>query len=357
MINKGGDDMSLITEEKAKMRFVSTSRGTIVVGHICNECIYNKGKYATFGEHPEICFFNKTESCSNKMPYYFFQSRSNTSVVVFSKGRIPFELPKANTEAVRELKEELILAIKQLESFENSVLCARYGTTDETKGFYDIENVLFYNIGTKKFNVLAKQSIAFAAVSESEIIKMRKQWNIPEEYCHYYEYTLLPELVPPSQTKGLLASWENISFCKCTGLTPFASWNSIKEEANNIKIYDRIYCDNGDKFALVLEIEKPQKAKFSIMTAMKPLLDGLICAFHNSNFEKEEVECFSQKLGCDRDKIQSAELNVLGERQSKYIQIYCDNLKWNPADDLCQCVTISIIEGNEWRLSGKIYKT
>lgn len=147
----------------------------------------------------------------------------------------------------------------------------------------------------------------------SEIRKLHKQWNIPEEYSHYYEYTLTSEPLP--QVNGLLAEWEDIPFCKCTGLTPFASWNSIKEEAAGIKIHDRINCDNDDEFSLVLEIERPKQVEFSIMTAMKPLLDGLICAFHSSDFREDEVACFSQKLMCDRDKIQNESLDVLGKRE------------------------------------------
>ena len=220
--------MKYENSNKTKLRFVGTSHGTIVLGHICDDCIYNNAKFSCFGEHPKICFFDQTARCSARKPYYFFQSRSTKSVAIFSKWRIPFELPKVNTDAIKDFKTELTLALKLLQPFENSFLCARYGTTDVTKKFFDIENVLFYNIGTKNFNALTKQRIAFAAIPCSEIEKIRNQWNIPEDYSHYYEYTLLPEPMPLPQEKTLLAEWENISFCKCTGLTPFASWNSIR---------------------------------------------------------------------------------------------------------------------------------
>lgn len=348
--------MKYETTSKAELRFVGTSHGTTLVGNLCSQCIYNNAEFSVFGEHPQICCFDITETCSSKTPYFFFKSRSNSSVVVFSKGRIPFELPKANAESIKQLKTEIVLALEQLKPFGDSVLCARYGTTDPTKGFFDIENVLLYNIGTRNFNTLSKHGIVFASIPCSEIKKLRDQWDIPDEYVHYYEYTLLPGPIPLPQAKVLLAEWEKLPFCKCTGLTPFAAWNAIKNEAANITVYDRINCDKGDCFSLVLEIEKPRQAKFRIMTAMKPLLDGLICAFQNSDFESDEIEYFSHKLQCGKDKFQSQSLNVLGNRQSKYIQIYRNNVKWNPADDLCHYVCISIKEGNNWRLSGKIYK-
>ncbi|MBQ8783718.1 MAG: hypothetical protein IJZ57_08110 [Clostridia bacterium] len=341
--------------ERAMLRFVSTSHGTTVAGHICSECVYNKGKYASFGEHPEICIFDKTDACSAKTPYFFFRIRNERSVALFSKGRIPFDCSKTDTELLKILKKELVLALKLLQSFENSVLCAKYGTTDEAKNYFDVENVLFYNVGTSIFNSLTQQGVKFSHISSFEIAKLQKQWNIPEEYSHYYEYTLHSKPLLPPQMKNPLAEWDNIRFCKCVGLTPLMVWKTIKDEAVNIQIYDKINCDYGDNFSLFLEIEKPKQVKFSIMTAMKPLLDGLICAFHNSDFEESEVDYFSQKLKCNRDKIKSKELNILGERKSKYIQIYRNNVKWNPADDMCQHVTISIKEGNLWKLSGKIY--
>ena len=50
-------------------------------------------------------------------------------------------------------------------------------------------------------------------------------------------------------------------------------------------------------------------------------------------------------------------MDILGRRESKYLQIYRDNVKWNPADDLCNYVDIAIKDGDEWSVSGKIYST
>ena len=37
-------------KDLAKLRFVGTSKGTTCVGHICDECISNGGKYSSFGK-------------------------------------------------------------------------------------------------------------------------------------------------------------------------------------------------------------------------------------------------------------------------------------------------------------------
>ena len=50
-----------MTEEKEKLRFVSTAKGTLFVGDICDECIENDAKYSIFRETPLLCPFKKME--------------------------------------------------------------------------------------------------------------------------------------------------------------------------------------------------------------------------------------------------------------------------------------------------------
>ena len=339
-------------EEKTKLRFVSTNKGTTIIGKLCDFCIYENGKYTSFGEQPETCSFT-TNICINQMPYYFFIKKNEQSIIVFSQFRIPFDMPKSGAEIIKIFKNDLIKAINNLKPFENCILEARYGTTK--KSFYDVENILFYNIGTSKFKPFTNQGVVFSAVSEEEIIDLRNKYNIPDEYAHYYEYKLIKNKKQKEFT-SLLAELKNISL-KCLGITPATTWKTIKTNENNIQVYNSIDCDCGDTFSIVLEIKKPKNSSFNIMTAMKPLLDGLICAFHNSQFTEDELEYFSQKLNCNKSLLIKNSINVLGERKSKYLQIYRNNVKWNPADDLCNYVAISVKDGNGWSINGNIYST
>lgn len=50
-------------------------------------------------------------------------------------------------------------------------------------------------------------------------------------------------------------------------------------------------------------------------------------------------------------------ISVLGDRQSKFLQAYRGNVKWNPADDLCDYVAIKVQDGSAWNVSAKIYST
>ncbi len=340
-------------EEKAKSRFVSTAKGTVLVGHICDNCIENNAKYADFREHFLLCPFKEMDKCINHKPYYFFQTKNEQSIIVFSQRRIPFDMPKSGREIIKAFKNDLIKAISSLQAFENCILQARYGTTK--KSFYDVENVLFYNIGTTYFKPFAENGVVFSTVEEKEIVDLRKKYNIPDEYAHYYEYRII-EKKKQKEFNSLLAEFKNMPL-KCLGSTPATIWGTIRTNESNIEIHNSIDCDFGDTFSIVLEITKPKNVSFNIMTSMKPLLDGLICAFHSSQFTEDELEYLAKTLNYHKGLFSDNSIDILGERESKYLQKYRNRVKWNPADDLCTYVDIFIKDGNDWSVSGKIYST
>ncbi len=341
-------------EELKELRFVGTSAGTICVGKICDECIYNSGKFSVFGKQPSACCFDETEKCFDGNPYYIFTARDKNKVSIFSKFRVPFDMPKVGAKERKILKQDIKSAVKNLEALENGILQARYGTTEE-KSFYDIENILFYNIGTANFKKSAKNGVTFSKVEKQEMNTLRKKYNIPDEYEHYYEYAITQKH-QAQEFPSLLAEWRSISL-KCVGLTATTSWKNFKENEKAIQLYDKIDCNEKDTFSLVLEIEKPKNLRFNIMTAMKPLLDGLICAFHSSQFSKNELVYFAQKLNCNEEFLTSERIEILGERKSKFVQEYRNGVKFNPADDLCDYVFITVKEGESWAISGKIYSS
>ena len=65
----------------------------------------------------------------------------------------------------------------------------RYGSTDTINVFYDVENVLFYNIWTAVFKDLVKFGISFSSLEEAEIKKILEQYG--SEYSCIYEYSLI----------------------------------------------------------------------------------------------------------------------------------------------------------------------
>lgn len=340
-------------KDLSKLRFVGTSKGTACVGYICDLCVFNGGKYSLFGKNPECCCFDEAENCLEHMPNYFFLKRDENNVVVFSRFRVPFDIPKRNKEIFISLKNAIINAIIDLKSEKDFILQARYGTT-EKKSFYDVENVLFYNIGTKNFKAFTNCGVVFAKALKSEIVALRKKFNIPDEYAHYYEYKLTANCMD-EKNGWLLAEINDVSI-KCIGVKPATVWKALRQK-NKIVVYDTIETDKRDTFALVLDIHKPQGVRFNIMTAIKPLLDGLICALHSSDFNKKELTDFAQIIGCEKELFIGDSISVLGNRDKKFLQSYRGNVKWNPADNLCDYVSINVQDGLDWNVSAKVYST
>lgn len=283
-------------------------------------------------------------------PHYVFVQKDKHGFAIFSKFRIPFD--KTKHAIINNLKNDIIQSIKLLDSDNKTILLARYGTTRK-QGFYDIENILFYNIGTTHFNSLTKNGLMFSTVTSKELTNLHKKYNIPSDYYHYYEYSIIdsPKRVNFGYT---LAKWKNISL-KLSGLKTASVWLSFKQNKDLIEIFDKIDTYNGENFAIVLEIEKPRNIPLNLMTSLKPLLDGLICSFHSNEFDDNELEYFSKKLNCHTDTLLDNEKNVLGYRSSKYLQIYRNNIRWNPADEFCNQVIIKVREGRCWNLSGTLY--
>lgn len=339
---------------KARLRFTSSSKGTVVVGHICEECINNKGKFSVFAKHLGVCPFEETERCFDGNPYYIFAKREKNSFILFSKFRVPFDIPKSYSLRIKTLKNTIIQAVKDLQPTDDCLLQAKYGTTNK-KTFYDVENVLFYNIGTANFNDLTKKGVVFSSISDIEVDAVRKKYNISDEYSDYYEYTLIPKN-NLQNFEDLLVEFKKIPL-KCIGLHPTTVWKSLKAHKERFDVLEKIETNEKNTFAIILNIEKPQSERFNVMTAMKPLLDGLICSLHSSEFNETELKYFTDILKCDREVLTSNDISVLGDRKGNFIQVYRKNVKWNPADDLCDYVSINIIEGENWSLSGKIYST
>lgn len=285
---------------------------------------------------------------------FIFIEKSRCSVAMFSKFRIPFETAIGKKGLIDNLKSALLEAIRGLHPKQDCVLQARYGTTEQ-KSFYDVENVLFYNIGTSNFNRLANNGVGFCSITQNEILALRKKFNIPTEYKHFYEYKVVGNFTDKN-LGTLLAEAKNVTL-KCVGLNPPTVWTTFRNEKNKIAVFDRIETSKRDTFAIALDIQKPKVERFNIMTSIKPLLDGLICSLHHSEFSEDELVYFSQLFDCEKSFFVTDSISVLGERQNKFLQGFPNTKKWNPADELCDYVSIKVKDGATWNLNARIYST
>ncbi len=292
------------------------------------------------------------ETNSAETPF-LFAKRTGQEILLFSKFRVPFEA----TPKSKYLKKELLNAIKNMFANKEEFLQARYGVAQEGF-FYDVENVLFYNLGTANFNAFASCGIYFSKVDEKEIQKLQSLYCIPKEYCHFYEYRIIKALPNPNaESDILLAKWENIPL-NCKGVKPAFVWKTFKNSLEKISLIHTSNCENGYTFALSLTIEKPPRVPFKLMSAVKPLLDGLICSFHDSEFTEEHKDLFARILGCKKDLFEE-DTGILGSPKGNFLFPYNNGkgVKWNPADHLLNRVKITVLEGDSWNISGELYST
>lgn len=283
--------------------------------------------------------------------------KSDNYILALSKIRIPFDLyllKGERKENILSFRNELISAIKELSPNENQILIGKYGSTDKINIFFDVENILFYNIGTGNFKHTVFNGISFSSFNEQEIEQILGEYG--NEYSCIYEYSVIDKNENIFSKDDLIASWNQINMCKFLGSKPTDYWCAIKSNQDKIQVFDSIDTNNNDLFGLDLIIYVPNGKSVNIATAMKPFLDGLICAFHGEANMETDFDYLQEKVGCTENWLHNHTLSVLGTRQ--YLYKYRDNIKWNPADDLCKTVRITIESSNDenWKLSGRIIK-
>ena len=263
----------------------------------------------------------------------------NGSLIASSEERLNFE-PK---DWRKDFKKDLSNVIKELIPDEK-YLKAKLITSEED--FFDVENILFYNLGTSNFKKLDTKGVWFS-LERGENLNNKK-------YVHEYSFVdSFPEV------KGdIIAAWSNITIEKpTTGRKPLDYWIPFKQ-SKSIKTN----CVNyGGDSGLSIEIDKPKSEVLNITNIQKPLLDGLISVFHEAtNIDKEVVKYIDSKTSYSAEDIKgflsNNKIAVLPQRD--IIQKYREGIKWNPQDEKCTDVRIIVRETDEkfYKISGCIFK-
>lgn len=282
---------------------------------------------------------------------------NNKVVCKETNGYVPFEPKKQDAH---DLKEEIRKAVGQLEVGDNEVLLASYAESSP-KRKYDLENRLFYNIGSGAFSGIFctyPKEAAFVAASK------------PNNGQYIYKYEVVSEEeVEKKYLKGKtpIVKWQDIPIGPKQGKDdkPDRYYEAIRREADSIKIMiddpkpDHIL--DRAPFGIKIELTVPgsnKRLRPQPASVMKPLLDGVICAFHGEDGEKtkEAVQKRFQESGLKDEEIEkffkASKLNIFGNHN--YLT---KSNRWNPEDDRLQFGWIIVKrEGKEYKMGGSIYK-
>ena len=250
------------------------------------------------------------------------------SVEFWSVKRLPFEPDGWIKTARGELRE----AIGKLPLQAGEILHAVYRS--EERSFADVENILFYNVGTGRFAGLTSQGLRF----ERSFIAPPPHSSMPKDsslHYHWYAPSLPGETYAHWARGETLASWSVPS----VPLRPTPSagdvWLGMKEAPS---VTTSEISEPLDYFGLTVRVFLPAGATLNLTNLVKPLFDGIIAGMHSHDGSKldEVARRLATSLNAEPAHIRTALMDsrnaVLGKRRLLYPR--GTGIQWNPADDL-----------------------
>ena len=278
---------------------------------------------------------------------YKFLVNSEDKIELWSSERLKFE-PK---DWMIKMRDKLKCHLKySLKRNSNSYLYAVYSSKEGRNINFDIENILFYNVGVDSFKNLARDGIIFERKIESPA-----ELNIGDEllnFDHYMGYKVFNANIGDSdywERNKLLVSWLGAKIKNLkTNLPLYSVWREMKD--CETKVYNKYENDGPLGIRINLKVPKGWLG-FNFVTILKPLLDGVISSFHTHNGKDidEIVKRLSNKNPISPEYAKQLLLksgkDVLG--QKNLIWLWGDSLQWNPSDDLIYYGEINIDYSNK----------
>ena len=274
------------------------------------------------------------------------------AVFIESDFYIPFEPNKSKPQirySILRMQKDLKAALNQLVVDDGEILFATYSENDKSR-FYDVENMLFYNVGTSAFSSCCKQQLAF--MGDIERFAQKQPTDIDERYHYAYRIVGVEELSALLSEKRVLAQWQGLP--TDTGIPQSAARYYSAIRKNSPDVYMQGTLQAGKPFGITVDITLP--AECAPASVMKPVLDGLICAFHG---EAEGVDAVLEKLfGGSLTPVNQdcKRLHLFGDRN--YLSQYrgAKSFKWNPEDERLQFAWIRVHKGSQAEVGGMIYE-
>ncbi|MFT4295850.1 MAG: hypothetical protein QM582_10610 [Micropruina sp.] len=282
-------------------------------------------------------------------PTYAVRTRANT-VEAWSTVRLPFE-PKGK---LLELRTELRAALGSLVPAPGMQLHAVYGAADDQQ-FVDTENVLLYNVGTGAFRHLSRHAVVFER--SYSYPPPPEDSGMPQDQLRYQRYVIEASAVLQHwRPAGTIASFE---VGAASLKTPAAVWSAIRRSAPTPPLPS----ESPARFLVRLRIRDTRPSHATNLAGLvKPVLDGVISAFHSHAGEAEQVARRLADLGIGeydliRRWLADARWAALGPRQ--LVRPFGPRgVQWNPADDHCVAAAVTIDptpgDGPRWQLSGEL---
>lgn len=238
-------------------------------------------------------------------------------------------LPLEPTGQIAIARKQLVAAIRSLEVPKTVLLRASYHSLD--RAFFDLENVLFYNVGPGSFASATRSGLTFDRIRQAP-----PPAPTGERFAHYHEYTFIERAVI-----GLVDGRSSFVFPlpALSSSTPTHEiwWRAASALPLNIPPVNGL-------FRLRVDLGVPYTIT-NLAGVLKSLLDGIVSALH---FDPQPAVSTLLRLAA-RTKWEEREIMqrltsppnpVLGRR--RVVCDYRDFVKWDPADDRCESCVVTI---------------
>jgi hypothetical protein len=236
-------------------------------------------------------------------------SASDGDIHLWSDVRLPFE-PKG--EAL-QMRNELRDAVRALRG---PTLFAAF---EGAGGTFDLENVLFYNVGCSAFSGCGTERVRF----ERRFVVSTAPGRLPKPWHHWYS-TL--STAPAWVSNGRRTQLELSGAGKPPG-SAAAYWLA----AHSVRTPGDAWIDGP----LTLELHFSSSVALNLVDAAKKAIDGVLASLHQyagSRSDDVSTRAASQLgIAAEEAARMLAMSGPLGPRQ--FVWPFGQNLQWSPADD------------------------
>lgn len=208
-------------------------------------------------------------------PYVVAMDASGRSVSVWSVARLKFDQkPTWQTALVADLR----VALEGLHFQRGEILSATFTSPDTSS--VDVENVLFYNVGSAAF-ARTPQTLRFERAFDDPA-PPPMDLSGPANYLHSYACAA-PD-APPGHWRRLgsaFAQWRGVTPAKVTG--DRASWHVWAATCAAVDAGSaegsREALASADQFGISIDVEVPRKLAVTPVAAVKGVVDGIVAAY------------------------------------------------------------------------------
>lgn len=285
-------------------------------------------------------------------------SADHHSVEAWSLERLPFE-PK---DWKRQLRSDIREALQKLSFIPDYYLATLY--ISPVDQYCDVENIVFYNVGSTYFTRLARHGIRFERVFSQPPTPPNSAAN---GWRHYLSYALINKEIGFTYWEPicLLAKWEYLPCGMLTSSSKVASvwyWFKLGIGAGRVQ---RLVRSEGvhAKLGLKVTIHVSRSAGINLTSVIKPVFDGIVAAFnrHDGSDMNLVAKRLATDLSIDQKEViclsEDETMAILGTR--RLIWPRGSGVQWNPSDNLLVAGELSLVDHvskPEWELSGELFE-